>query len=637
MLEPNSRALLIDSLKAPEGYRLDRAICTSYSVDLLTLMSVPVAFAFSDAQDQEGRPLTDPLALLKATREYADRMLLFHHPGKIHVPHAYQPLLASMENSLAEAIAPRGGSFHPKTAILRMVDGDQNVLYRFLCLSRNLTFERTWDTQLVLEGVLKDRANNVRRSKPLGDFVEALPALCPRPLSEGWIKQVQLIASEIRRVDFAPPEGFDDFVLYPMGINNSQDPLDDRCDRLLAISPFVSDALVDELAGMTKHFQLVSRADQLRTLKLETLERISAVWTLDDSLESGAELTADDDGPSQTEGSVDDSAEATVSGQEVLSGLHAKVYVMDQGWKATVVTGSANATDAAFRSNVEFMVALTGKKKWCGIDAVLGSGERSKKAPASFGDLLVPYSLTNHQTACDTEEQKFELQVDDLAKQISQAAPICHCQVGTSEGLFNLTLKPSQAFASAPPLLKVEVRLISSRNRAWQTIDWSQTIWAEFQNVALLDLTPFVVFRVTGGQSELTRVFVVQAAIENAPPERQDALIQSILSDSDRVQRFLLLLLDDSEATGASSLLTQSDSLKVGSGDAYGQGPGLFESLVSALIHSPEKLKQIADVVERLMANEETAGRLPTEFQSIWQPIYSAWLDENAAVSDEGK
>ena len=142
MLEPTSRRLLLESFAPPSGYHLDWTVGTTYTLDLMALLAAPVAFAFADCQDRDGRPVVEPLALLKAVRQYADRMLLFCQAGKIHVPSSYQMMLASLEGSIAEARAPRGGSFHPKVWFLRYENDDRDVKYRFLCLSRNMTFDR---------------------------------------------------------------------------------------------------------------------------------------------------------------------------------------------------------------------------------------------------------------------------------------------------------------------------------------------------------------------------------------------------------------------------------------------------------------------------------------------------------------
>jgi len=64
--------------------------------------------------------------------------------------------------------------------------------------------------------------------------------------------------------------------------------------------------------------------------------------------------------------------------EDNLDGLHVKLYVADAGREGRIWTGSANATDAAFRRNIEFLVELRGKKKYCGVDAVLNGGKETE-------------------------------------------------------------------------------------------------------------------------------------------------------------------------------------------------------------------------------------------------------------------
>src|SRR5207249_7591823 len=99
MLAPRSRRLLLDALRPPAGYRLDRAVGTSYTLDLLALLTAPLAFTFFDCEDNEGRPATDPLALLQAIRRHAGRIHLFCQAGRIAVPRPGQHLLHYLEDT----------------------------------------------------------------------------------------------------------------------------------------------------------------------------------------------------------------------------------------------------------------------------------------------------------------------------------------------------------------------------------------------------------------------------------------------------------------------------------------------------------------------------------------------------------
>ena len=105
MLEPTQRQHLLQTLCPPEGYELAFAIGTTYSLDLLALLSVPLAFAQFDWEDDAGRPSADPLALLEALRRYADRLHIFCQVGSIAVPTKAQLLFGYLET-------PCSGSGH---------------------------------------------------------------------------------------------------------------------------------------------------------------------------------------------------------------------------------------------------------------------------------------------------------------------------------------------------------------------------------------------------------------------------------------------------------------------------------------------------------------------------------------------
>ena len=52
MLEPGKRLLYLEELRPPEGYQLDRAIATTFSLDLLSLLMAPVSMVLHESQSQ---------------------------------------------------------------------------------------------------------------------------------------------------------------------------------------------------------------------------------------------------------------------------------------------------------------------------------------------------------------------------------------------------------------------------------------------------------------------------------------------------------------------------------------------------------------------------------------------------------
>lgn len=83
MLSPQDRRHLLEALRPPAGYELSCAIGTTFSLDLFTLLTVPLAFTLFDIEDAEGHPSADPLVLLEAVRRNADHISIFCQAGRI--------------------------------------------------------------------------------------------------------------------------------------------------------------------------------------------------------------------------------------------------------------------------------------------------------------------------------------------------------------------------------------------------------------------------------------------------------------------------------------------------------------------------------------------------------------------------
>ena len=172
---------------------------------------LPLSFAFFDWEHEDGELVADPLALLEALRRYGDRFTIFCQSGQIRLPRKYQPLVTFLEPCIYDVKAPDAdGVFHPKVWALRFIAEDGAIRYRVLCLSRNLTFDRCWDTVVALDGELTDRSNAIAANHPLADLIAELPGLARQPLPRPRRQGVEKIADELRRVRFTWPEGFDE-------------------------------------------------------------------------------------------------------------------------------------------------------------------------------------------------------------------------------------------------------------------------------------------------------------------------------------------------------------------------------------------------------------------------------------------
>src|SRR3954463_11754272 len=154
MLEPRERTLLQKALQPPDGYRVDFAIGTTFSLDLVSLLTAPLAFTLFEPDGDDEAIGERSLELLESVRRYARQITMFCQAGQIAFPRAKYPQFAWLEQSVIQCRAPHG-LFHPKVWILRYARGQIDVRFRALCLSRNLTIANSWDTVLALDGEVR--------------------------------------------------------------------------------------------------------------------------------------------------------------------------------------------------------------------------------------------------------------------------------------------------------------------------------------------------------------------------------------------------------------------------------------------------------------------------------------------------
>src|SRR5262249_42032504 len=118
-------------------------------------------------------------------------------------------------------------------------------------------------------------------------------------------------------------------------------------------------------------------------------------------------------------------------------GLHAKLYVAEDGWNAHIWTGSANATTAALERNVEFLVQLTGKKSRVGIDRVLGYEDKN-----GLHTLLTPFVPAEGARGPSAAELKLEQKLLAGRRTVARTSWVMRIEPTTTSGaeLFDATL-----------------------------------------------------------------------------------------------------------------------------------------------------------------------------------------------------
>lgn len=612
MLSPEDRRLYSDCLEPPEGYRFDSGVATSFTLSLETLLVLPFTLAMKRATEPEVL-LADPVALLEALRETSDRLAIFCHDGFIAVPPKRQLLYSYLEDCVIPARAEHErGIFHPKLWLLRFVDDDDHPLLRAVVLSRNLTFDRAWDTVVCLEG--EPTRRRTRDSYGLADLVDALPGLAVRAPDPGRREIIERLADEARHTRFAAPEPFKDYArFHAIGVGGRafEPAIDGWGSHVLCVSPFLSASAIDAAGEHGREsWTLISREDQLNACSPDTLER----WTryqLADDVETG-----DDADASET-------ADDTVRGTATPSGLHAKLFVVEDGQgRVTWWIGSANLTGAAWQGrNVELMVELRGARRHVGIDAFLDGG---------FHALL-----EEHQRAEPDPDAAEQQRAIDLADQGRRALVDAQLELSCepSGDAYDLTL---QGAVDLPDGVTVRVWPLSlSETTHSRPIELPLT-WPSLAPASLTTLLAAEVkatpIPLPGGPGEArtpptaTICFTLKLAATGLPDDRHAHILRQLIDSRAGFFRYLRFLLAAAghepiaellrgEANGAPTK-TRANLLDL--------EHAVLEDLLRATSRDPARL----DAIERLLADlsktDEGRALIPPDFEHLFDTLRQA-------------
>ena len=110
-----------------EGYVVDYAILTTYSLDMPSLLSVP--FMLGAMSDMTEATMRSPHLVLQAVNKSAGKFSVFCNAGCIAVPQVNSKIYTLMERSVVQvALPPKGNgfvNFHPKVWVIKETNPDR--------------------------------------------------------------------------------------------------------------------------------------------------------------------------------------------------------------------------------------------------------------------------------------------------------------------------------------------------------------------------------------------------------------------------------------------------------------------------------------------------------------------------------
>ena len=600
MLQPTNRITLSDAMRPPIGFSLESAMAVTYTLDLTALLTALTAFTLSgpDVTVSDDGP-DEPIDLLSAVRTHSDKLTVFNQVGEIALPPSRR-VFAFLDETVVAVRAPLGGVVHPKVWVLRYEASDDTVAggvpeqrLRVLIASRNLTFDASWDTVIRLDEATGKAG---ARLGAVGDLFDGLLPMAVGDVAAVHQDRVRSLATALRDARFALPAGVDNLKIHVLGLKPTPSPLPTSADRSLIISPFVSNPFFAKVYPAPVE-KLVSRWQSLDTLTPEILATVAEPYVFDDT--STRDLDADEVWSPQDPG-------------RPLAGLHAKVFAFEQGGRAQLFLGSANATGSAFDKNVEILVEFGGSVAKLGIDHLCGG---SKDEPR-LHDLFKPYHAGKPGGWSDEA-----MGLDDARHTIAEH-PIDGLVEQSGTG-WAITYRSEEPF---PTFDDVEVHcwpLSSAGNR--RRVQQGEPLDLRFE-VSTERIIGFLAYELEGEEGTVSR-FVVPVPLTGMPEDRDRCLLRSLIGNGERFFRYLLALLaEDSERDQDSEwpeLLDAAEPVSADVGDQASQprrtssnNPAVLERLLQTMRRDPSKFEGLDPLVFDL-----DDDILPTGFSELWTTI----------------
>jgi len=596
MLNPNNDRLDYGQVLAPPvNCKLDFAIGTTYSLDLDALVGACLALGLSAETDSD--LMKNPVCLLEALRATGDKIAMFCEGGQIHLPNNVTSLYILLEKMVFPVTtSKRKGiakfpSFHPKFWLIRYVDDKGNPVYRVVVLSRNLTFDRSWDITFCMDG--KKKTNETDKNNPVADFLSYLVKQLPTTdNAKDKQKKIKTIAKELKNIHFElNSKEFTDFEFIPVGVKCSEDneiysmydyPIFyDSFHEVLIMSPFVSNGVIKEFKERNKYIEhseyvLITRASELGKLKKEDCDNFD-IYTIKDAVIDGESLISEEN--------------AEIQKQDI----HAKVYMLRKNSDSELYLGSLNASHNALNGNVEFMIRLFSKNRYLNLsklkDSLFGTDEAES-----------PFQLVSLDNKTVDSEQEKDNMLDGIVKDINRLSPKAHITPNGEK--YDITVNfnefTSDYNITVSPLLSNKVAPME------------ETI--VFSALELTQLSEFYKISVSDDTKTVSRVIVIPT--ENMPEDREKAVVSSVVNDKNCFYRYIAFLLGDNIILSA---LESNETIIDSEGNVSKKTqqiklPALYEKMLQTAATAPDRFKEIEYLIKAISAD----GVIPEGFEQLY-------------------
>ncbi|MBO7451618.1 MAG: phospholipase D family protein [Clostridiales bacterium] len=601
MFDPKSskdRVNYGEALLPPIGYSLERAVGTTYSLDLETLTAISIALGL--VEDTDSELMNNPIGMLNALQKVSEKIVIFCEAGQIKIPNKANALCLMLEKMVVPVKLPGARNqtgypaFHPKTWLLEYSNSEGEKTYRFVVMSRNLTFDHSWDVACALDGETVDYDDE--NSYPIQQFLKFLRKQLDKDLNnyERQYKELSYFIKIITKVQFAQDSKFSSFDLMPLGISEnaynmaSDSLLKDNFHELVVMSPFISGGVISTFNDSRKDLTGTRRTLITRKSELPKISQGKAsnfdVYVLKDDIVDGESAISEGDDTSEYE---------DITKQDI----HAKLFIRRKNGDVDLYLGSMNATSAAISSNVEMVLRLKTRQHILSgekfLTDIMGEDRSGKRNPFELVEI-------------DEGYEEVELTAQDIVERVIKS--VCrlkmHANVTPDDnGKFTLRLT-----AIYDNYFDCIIRIRPLRVKSGYK-ELANTL--VFSNLDSLELSEFYAVSVTKDGCTLERVIMIPT--EGIPEERDAEIIKSVINNRRAFIEYVAFVLGDDYVQ--SFLENKKSAGENGNWESGELVPAVYEKMLKASVSNPERIKEI-QYITRVIEDDLI---IPKEFTEMYK------------------
>ena len=538
----NDRLSYGELLRPDVGYTLDFAVGTTYSLDLEALLGVPVSLGL--LEDADAEQMRSPLYVLEAIRTSSDKIAIFCNAGGIKLPDKIQSVYSLLEESVFQVKLSKNSNFHPKLWVLKYSNEAGKSYIKLLVLSRNLTFDSSIDLCVAMRGEVKHARR--LKNKSLADILTFVGQYAKRAKQQ----QILSLAEDVMRVPtFEVEHPFEDYTFFPIGIPDypgSDTKLFEQKYDLFAVSPFLSDNVVQQLTENAGQKILVTRKSSVTKRTMEAFDHIFITKDILSDNEFGAKQD-----------------------------IHAKLYFTTTQDGNYLYIGSANASHNAFYRNVECLLRLKYKPNCIGMKTFTQDFLPSENCP---------YEELTYIPEIPPADPSQKL-IDEALREAVYA--LKRADVLSNGAAYSIQVNAKELKTAEPVLIAPLQRQNLMTTLRPETV---------FDGLLLKEISEFFILRVQ------SQTLVVKVDTQGIPKDRDQAIYRGIIDSKAKFMTYLSFVLSESPASFTAETDLLDDVLLCGNGrDGAGAATAaIYEKMLRVFHQNPNRLKGIADMIRRL-------------------------------------